>query len=164
MTDRRDEITAELERRLAETVSFFRSLSPEQLRTRLYQDGAQWTVQQALAHFAVIERSMHRLFADILAGGPGAPPDFDFDRYNLTQTRKLDGLSLDELIERFTAVRRETIRIVREMREEDLDREGLHAFHGKGKLERFIRWAYEHVRIHEEEIRKKLGNVPADSR
>ena len=139
-------------------MSFFRSLSPEQLRTRLYQDGAQWTVQQVLAHFAVIERSMHRLFESILAGGPGAPPDFDFDRYNLTQTRKLDGLSLDELIERFTAVRQETIRIVREMREEDLDREGLHAFHGKGRLERFIRWAYEHVRIHEEDIRRVLTN------
>jgi hypothetical protein len=158
MTDRRDEIAVELERGLAETVSFFRSLGPEQLRVKLYQDGAQWTVLQALAHFAVIERSMHRLFANILAGGPGAPPDFDFDRYNLTQTRKLDGLSLDELIERFTAVRRETIRIVREMREEDLDREGLHAFHGKGKLDRFIRWAYEHVRIHEEDIRRVLKN------
>jgi hypothetical protein len=156
MTDRRGDIAAELERGLAETVLFFRSLSPEQLQTRLYQDGAQWTVQQVLAHFAVIERSMHRLFADILAGGPGAPPDFDFDRYNLTQTRKLDGLPLDELIERFSAVRRETIRIVREMQEEDLDREGLHAFHGKGKLDRFIRWAYEHVRIHEGDIREKL--------
>jgi len=53
-------------------------------------------------------------------------------------------------------VRRETIRIVREMQEEDLDRAGLHAFHGKGKLDRFIRWAYEHVRIHAEDIRKEL--------
>jgi hypothetical protein len=164
MADGRDEIATELERGHAETVTFFRSLSPEQLRTQLYQDGAQWTVQQVLAHFAVIERSMHRLFADVLAGGPGAPSDFDFDRYNLTQTRKLDGLSLDELIERFTAVRRETIRIVREMKEEDLDREGLHAFHGQGKLDRFIRWAYEHVRIHAEDIRKKLGKATADHR
>jgi len=156
MTDRRDEIAAELERGLAQTVLFFRSLSPEQLRTQLYQDGAQWTVQQVLAHFAVIERSMHRLFADILAGGQGAPSDFDVDRYNRTQTPKLDGLSLEELIERFTAVRRETIRIVREMQEEDLDREGLHPFHGNGKLGRFIRWAYEHARIHAEDIRKEL--------
>jgi hypothetical protein len=132
MTDLRDEIAAGLEQGLVETVSFFRSLSPEQLQTRLCQDGAQWTVQQALAHPAVIERFMHRLFADILAGGPGAPPEFDVDRYNLTQTRKLNGLSLEELIERFTAVRQETIRIVQEMQEGDLDREGLHAFHGKG--------------------------------
>jgi hypothetical protein len=158
MTDRRDAIAAELERGLAETVSLFKSLSPESLRMKLYQDGAQWTVQQVLAHFAAIERSMHRLFEDILAGGPGAPPDFDFERYNLSQTRKYDGLALDELIDRFKEVRQETIRIVREMKEEDLDREGLHAFHGKGKLDRFIRWAYKHVRLHEDDIRKVLKN------
>jgi len=158
MTDRRDEIAAELERGLVETVSLFKSLSWDELRTQLYQDGAQWTVQQVLAHFTAIERSMQALFRNILAGGPGAPPDFDFERYNRSQTRKYDGLTLDELIERFKAVRQETIRIVREMQEEDLDREGMHAFHGHGRLDRFIRWAYEHVRIHEEDIRKKLKN------
>ena len=78
------------------------------------------------------------------------------NRFNLTQTRKYDGLALDELIERFKTVREETIRIVREIKEEDLDREGMHAFHGKGKLDRFIRWAYEHARIHEDDIRKVL--------
>jgi len=159
MADRRTAIAAELEKGLAETVALFRSLSPAELRTQLYQDGAQWTVQQVLAHFAAIERSMHRLFTDILAGGPGAPPDFDFERYNRSQTRKYDGLTLDELIERFQAVRGETVRIVREMQEEDLDREGLHAFHGRGRLDRFIRWAYEHVRLHEEDIRRRLGKT-----
>ena len=107
---------------------------------------------------------MHRLFKDILAGGPGAPPDFDFERYNLSQTRKYDGLTLDELIERFKEVRQETVRIVRDMKEDDLDREGLHAFHGQGRLDRFIRWAYEHVRIHEDDIRKTPGKPPADLR
>ena len=115
-------------------------------------------MQQVLAHFTAIERSMQSLFRNILAGGPGAPPDFDFERYNRSQTGKYDGLTLDELIERFRAVRQETIRIVREMQEEDLDREGMHAFHGHGQLDRFIRWAYEHVRIHEDDIRKALKN------
>ena len=59
-------------------------------------------------------------------------------------------------IERFRAVRHETIRIVREMKEEDLGREGMHAFHGKGKLDRFIRWAYEHARLHEDDIHEAL--------
>ncbi|MBI5580672.1 MAG: DinB family protein, partial [Deltaproteobacteria bacterium] len=154
MTDRRDEIAAELEKGLAETVLFFKSLSADELRTKVYLDGAQWTVKQVLAHFIAIERSMHWLFKDILSGGQGSPPDFEVNRFNLTQTRKYDGLALDELIDGFSAVRHETIRIVREMQEEDLDREGLHAFHGKGKLDRFIRWAYEHARIHEDDIRK----------
>jgi hypothetical protein len=156
MPDRRDAVAAELEKNLTETVAFFRSLSPDELRTQVYPDGAQWTAQQVLAHLFTIERSMHWLFKNILAGGPGAPPDFDFERFNRTQPAKYAGLALDELIEQFTAVRQETVRIVREMREEDLDREGLHAFHGHGKLDRFIRWAYEHVRIHEDEIRKAL--------
>jgi hypothetical protein len=158
MADRRAAIAAELEKGLAESVSFFKSLSADELRAQVYLDGAQWTVQQVLAHFIAIERSMHWLFKDILAGGRSSPPDFDVNRFNLTQTRKYDGLALDELIERFRAVRQETIRIVREMKEEDLDREGVHAFHGKGKLDRFIRWAYEHARIHEDEIRKVLKN------
>jgi hypothetical protein len=79
-----------------------------------------------------------------------------YEFINLTQTWKYDGLALDELIERFRAVRQETIRVVWEMNEEDLDREGMHAFHGKGKLDRFIRWVYEHARIHEDDIRKML--------
>lgn len=156
MTDRRSAIAAELERNLSETVSLFRSLSSEELDTQLYTDGAKWTVRQVLAHFIAIERSMQWLFKNILSGGPGAPTDFDFERFNRSQTPKFDGLSLAELIERFESVRQETLCIVSEMKEEDLDREGLHAFHGKGKLDRFIRWAYEHVRLHLEDVMKRL--------
>lgn len=42
------------------------------------------------------------------------------------------------------------------MKDEDLDREGRHAFHGHGKLERFIVWAYEHASLHLDDIRKLL--------
>lgn len=163
MRNRRDEIVAELERGLAQTVSFFKSLSSSELQKQVYQDGAQWAVQQVLGHFSAIERSMQWLFKDILSGGRGSPPDFDVDRFNLTQTRKYDRLELDELIEWFKAVRQETIRIVRGMTEEDLDREGMHAFHGKGTLDRFIRWAYEHARIHEQDIRQVLGKTAPPS-
>ena len=54
MTDRRNAIAGELERGLAETVSLFKSLSWDELRTQVYQG----TVQQILAHFIAIERSM----------------------------------------------------------------------------------------------------------
>jgi len=46
-------------------------------------------VQEILAHFITIERSMHRLFKDILSGGRGSRPDFDVERFNRTQPRKL---------------------------------------------------------------------------
>ncbi len=157
MADRREHLIRELDKSLRESVAFFKGLSTTELNTPVYPDGAQWTVQEILAHFITIERSMHGLFRDILSGGHGSPPDFDIERFNRTQPRKLKGFGLDELVEKFQAVRTGTIEIVRAMREEDLDREGMHAFHGHGRLERFIRWAYEHARLHEDDARKALG-------
>ena len=152
--DRRQDIIGALNKGMEETVAFFESLTPEQLHTRVYQDGAHWTAQQVVAHFVTIERSMHWLFNNMLSGGQGSPENFDIERFNLSQTRKMDGLDLQTLLAQFKAVRQETIAIVEKMTDSDLDREGRHPFHGNGRLERFIRWAYEHVRIHEDEIRK----------
>ena len=157
MENRRHQIIAGLEANLTNTVSFFGELTPQQLETAVYEDEVKWTDRQILAHFSSIERSMHWLFNDILAGGPGSPPDFDVDRFNLTQVRKLDDHGLSELIEKFRSVRKETIAMVSRMTDADLDREGRHAFHGHGKLERFIRWAYEHVDLHIQDIRKAIG-------
>jgi len=61
--------------------------------------------------------------------------------------------------EQFSSVRQDTIAIVRGMSEQNFDREGRHAFHGHGKLERFIRWTYEHMRIHENDIDKVLKKM-----
>jgi hypothetical protein len=156
MNDRRTVIIAELEKNLDDSIAFFKSLSPDELSIQVYQDGAQWTVQQVLAHFITIENSMQWLFKDILAGGPGSPEGFDVERFNRTQPKKLDGKTVDELIAQFKSVRNETISIVSSMSDADFDREGRHAFHGHGKLERFIKWAYEHVGLHLEDLRKRL--------
>ena len=156
MKDRRTHIIAELEKNMADSIVFFKSLSPDELGTRVYQDGAKWTVQQVLAHFVTIERTMQWLFKDILAGGPGSPEDFDVERFNRSQPKKLDGLSVDELIAQFKSVREDTISIVDTMSEADFDCEGRHAFHGHGKLERFIHWTYEHVQIHMDDIQNTI--------
>jgi len=155
MKDRRADIIAELKKNLEDTVVFLRSLKPQELGIQIYEDGAKWTVKQVLAHFVTIEGTMQWLFKDILAGGPGSPEDFDVDRFNRSQPKKLDGLSIAELITQFKSVRENTISIVGAMSDADFDREGRHAFHGHGKLERFIRWTYEHVNLHLDDIRKK---------
>lgn len=156
MINRRSEIISELEKSLQASIAFYRVLKPEELGFKVYQDGESWTVMQVLAHWITIERSMQWLFNNILSGGPGAPQDFNIERFNRSQPRKLFNLELDDLMEQFRVVREATIAIVRNMDENDLDREGLHAYHGHGKLERFIRWAYEHQRIHEDEMRRAL--------
>lgn len=156
MTDRRAEIIENLGKNGEDAITFYQSLTPSELSAKVYQDDESWTVKQVLAHFITIEKSMHWLFNNILSGGSGSPENFDIDKFNRTQPMKLYGLCVDELIEQFRSVRQDTISIVRGMDENDLDREGLHAFHGHGKLERFICWAYEHVRIHVNDIREAL--------
>jgi len=157
MADRRDDIIAELEKGLEATIGFYQSFSPGDLAVQVYDDEPCWTVKQVLAHFITIEKSMQWLFNNILAGGPGSPEDFDVDRFNRTQPQKLDGLDLEALIRQYRTVRQATISIVRELPENDLDRQGRHPFHGQDTLERFIRWAYEHVRLHEKDIFEKVG-------
>ncbi len=156
MTDRRYDIISELKESMQASIAFFNSLKPEELRIKVYQDGESWTVIQVLAHLTTIEQSMQWLFNNILSGGTGTPPNFDIERFNRSQPRKLFNLTLDELIQQFCSVREKTISIIQNMDEDDLDREGLHAYHGHGTLERFIRWAYEHQRMHEDDIRRVL--------
>jgi hypothetical protein len=124
MTNRGTVIIAELKKNLDHSVALFKSLSPDELNTQVYQDGAQWTTQQVLAHFITIEHSMQWLFKNILAGGPGSPEGFDVERFNRTQPKKLDGKTIDGLIAQFKSVRNDTISIVRSMSDADFDREG----------------------------------------
>ena len=154
--DRCSAIIEELHEGLNQSLEFFQTLTPEQLTVKVYQDGAQWTAKQVVAHFVTIERSMHWLFNNILDGGEGSPKDFDPDYFNRKQVPKIDHLPLTALLEQFEQVRQETIAIVRNMSDADLDRTGYHAFHGEDTLERFIRWAYEHARLHEDDIRNAV--------
>ncbi len=154
---RQNEIIDALQNGLDQSLAFFRTLTPEQLATKVYPDGDGWRAKQIVAHFITIERSMHWLFRNILDGGEGSPADFDLDRFNSNQVPKIDHLPLETQLAQFKEVRTETIEIVRQMSDADLDRTGRHAFHGWGTLERFIHWAYEHARLHEDDVRQAIG-------
>ncbi|MGD9367970.1 MAG: DinB family protein [Desulfobacteraceae bacterium] len=154
--DRRKDVIDKLTSGLDDTVAFFESMTPDQLDREIYHEGAGWTARQVLAHLVTIERSMHWLFKNILSGGEGSPRDFDVDRFNQSQTAKLDGIPMGEMIERLREIRRGTVDLVASMTQEDLDREGYHVFHGHGRLERFIRWAYEHAAMHAADVQNIL--------
>ena len=157
MSERQREIIETLQRSADETVKLYTPLTPEQLQMPVYSEEVHWTVRQVLAHLVTIEKTMHWLFRNMLDGGPGSPEDFDVARFNRSQPQKLDHLSLPELMRQFMTVRQETIAIVTDMADSDFDREGRHVFLGHDRLERFIRWAYEHARLHEDDVRQALA-------
>ena len=155
MSERKKDILEKLQNQGDACSARFRALTSDQLSVQVYED-PDWKVKDVLAHLVTIEKSMQWVFTNMLAGGSGSPEDFDVERFNRSQPKKLENLSVEALIERFSSVRRRTVELVAQMTDADLDREGRHAYHGHGTLERFVRWAYEHAEAHEEDVRKAL--------
>ncbi|GAB4477306.1 MAG: hypothetical protein Kow00124_20370 [Anaerolineae bacterium] len=161
MSDRRDRIAARLQERGAETLAIFTALEPGEWDSPVYpadDAGAPlWTARDMLCHFISAERSFLRLFEDVLAGGSGAPEDFDIDRFNRSQVAKMADIPIEELLEQFAAIRGEVIAFVRALDEADLDREGRHPFFGIVSLEKALKLIYRHNGLHERDMRRALG-------
>ena len=75
------------------TLAFFRALSAHDWTRHVYADGAHWTVRQAFEHLALSERSMLRLCEGLIAGGHGAPEDFDIEVVEMHHKHKIDAPS-----------------------------------------------------------------------
>jgi hypothetical protein len=138
-------------------MQFFQALAPDQWERTLYTEGALWTVRQVLAHFVITEAGIRALMANILAGGPGLPQDFDLNRYNESQVSKLDGISTQELLARFRQERQSTVDWVFGLAPDDLARTGRHPWLGVAPLEEMIQLMYRHNQIHQRDIRKLLA-------
>lgn len=139
------------------TVQFFERLTPTQWERTIYSEGAQWTVRQVLAHFVAAEIGVRSLMQNILAGGSGAPQDFDLDRYNERKAAELSDLATEELIARFSDQRRATIEWLRGLNPDDLARTGRHPWLGVAPLDEIIQLMYRHNQIHQRDIRKLLA-------
>jgi hypothetical protein len=110
-------------------------------------------------HIVEAEASVPRLILNILGGAEGSPEDFDLDRYNESRVKKADAVeSTDEaLLGMFMDRRAATIKMVKGMTEEDLNREGRHPFLGWSRVEDMVKLMYMHVQLHQRDIRKKLN-------
>jgi uncharacterized protein (TIGR03083 family) len=156
MSERAERIAARLRSRGAETVALFRALNPTDWQVQVYTDGAAWSVREVLCHFISAERAFLLLTADLLVGGDGAPEDFDIDAFNAREVARMDGLSQEELIERFEALRAHTVALTTGLDDAALAFEGRHPFFGIGQLDAFLKLIYRHNMLHERDIRRTL--------
>jgi hypothetical protein len=140
------------------TEEFFQSLAPEELEKTLYSDGNCWKVRQLLAHFVATEVAIGVLIENILAGGSGAPENFDINAYNERKVMQLHNLSPRELQEQFTQRRQASVRLVQGMDLEDLQKIGRHPFLGVTTVEEIVKLLYRHIQIHQRDVRR-LGKT-----
>ncbi len=140
------------------TLAYFRDLPREYCNQTVYTDGSCWTLRQVLAHLVAAEKSLTRLISNILGGGKGTPEDFELNVYNERKVAELQDVSMDELVERFGGLRRETVALVAGLQPADLSLMGRHPFLGVAPLAEIIKMIYRHNQIHIREVRRVLSD------
>jgi uncharacterized damage-inducible protein DinB len=135
------------------TVAFFRALPPEKLTAQIYTDGSAWNIKQILYHLVDAERRMRWVVTDVLAGGDGAPEDYDLNTDNEQRVAKMDDeWTLDKLLDAFTEARKTTLAAIASVSDSDLDRMGRHPVLGMRPLAELIKVIYLHNKMHQREI------------
>ncbi|MCX6034582.1 MAG: DinB family protein [Chloroflexi bacterium] len=159
MTDpRADALAARLEKGRQKTFEIFNALTLEQWQQPLYHE-PDWQVRHLLAHFVSAENQLLALAQSVAAGGPGAPPDFDYDRFNADEQSRLEGQSLSILLETLDQARQGTIVWVRTLDASQLEMVGRHPVLGDVTVETMVTAIYGHQLIHMRELSRLLGSV-----
>ncbi len=138
------------------TRDFFQTIEGDDWYQQIYTEGADWSVHHILAHFVASEASVARLVKYILQGNAGMPENFDIDAYNEKEVNCFAKLPNDMVLQRFMERRGETIQLVTEMSDADLEIEGRHPWLGIAPVEQMIKLMYRHNQIHQRDIRKTL--------
>jgi len=139
------------------SIAFFNSLPESIWEEQLYSDGAEWTVHEVLAHIVEVEGSLFHLFSNIAAGGKGVGPDFDVDRYNQTEVKKISSKTRQELLSLFSQRRTKMFELLQGFTPEILAKSGNHPYLGESKLEEMLRVYLLHVNLHIRDIRRHFG-------
>jgi hypothetical protein len=138
------------------TKDFFENIEGDDWYQQVYSEGGNWAVHQILAHFVASEASIVRLVKYILEGNPGVPENFDIDSYNEREIHCFAKLPNDLILQRFMECRGETIQMVLELSDDDLNTEGRHPWLGIAPVGEMIKLIYRHNQIHQRDIRKTL--------
>ncbi len=115
-----------------------------------------WTVKDTLAHLAYNQPSQPRLVRNILAGKGGTPANFDLNYYNKRGIEKQQGKSVEQLKAELAAGHAETLKILDEISDADLDKIGTHASAGHATIENIFRTIARHDREHTGHIAEAL--------
>lgn len=140
------------------TRDFFEAIESDDWYQQIYTEGANWSVHHILAHFVASEASIARLIKFILQGNSGVPEDFDINAYNEKEINCFAKLPNDMILQRFMERRGETIQMVMDMCDADLETEGRHPWLGVVPVEQMIKLMYRHNQIHQRDIRKTLDS------
>lgn len=156
-TPRVEALLAKLEKGHRKTLEIFSALTPEQWDAVVYDDPHVWRVRELLAHFLSSEDALLKVAQNVAAGGPGAPPDYDYNAFNAQEQERLKGRSPRELLTALDEARQATLAWVGTLDDSALDRVGRHPALGDVTLETMITAIYGHQLLHMQDLRNCLA-------
>jgi uncharacterized protein (TIGR03083 family) len=115
-----------------------------------------WTVKDVVAHLAYNQPTQPRLIRNVLDGKGGTPANFDLAYFNRRGIEKQQGKDVPQLLAELAAGHAETLKLLDEINESDLDTQGNHASAGNTTLEQIFRTIARHDREHTAHIREAL--------
>jgi hypothetical protein len=139
------------------TIEFFSQLDEAVWLKPVFHDGAMWNVRGIFEHLIEAERTLLKLFESVVAGGAGASPEFDIDRFNREHTGRLAELSREHLHLRFEENRKSTSDFARGLSDEQLDRRGRHPALGDSSVEDMLKMIYLHNTMHVKDVKRSLA-------
>jgi uncharacterized protein (TIGR03083 family) len=151
-------LSRRLETELQNITRYFEGLAGEQWQIQVYSEGSSWRVAQVLGHMITSERALRRLIEAILEGGSGAPEDFDIDRFNESQVRKLEADPPADPLQALAEERRRTLDYLATLDPGSLAVEGRHPYFGEITIHKLFKWIYQHARGHLREIQDALSS------
>ena len=159
MSSRLSSIREHVEQKHAESWAVLSQLSPGDFGRRAYTDeGAEWTVRDALAHLADAERGQFRQIQRLLAGKSTIPADFDLHRWNRGVVAKRAEQSAPDLLAEIYAGYQEGLALLDTITDEaDFDRVGRHARGDDISVEDFFRRIATHRANHAQEIQLAIN-------
>jgi hypothetical protein len=149
-------LLTKLERGQRKTLETLGRLTPAQWEQPIYTEPSPWTPRNLAAHFLSAEIHLLRLCEDVAAGGPGAPPGFDYEAYNAEEQVRYQVLTPAEILPQLDAARQRTLTWARSIGEAQLDLVGRHPALGEVSLEVMILAIYGHQLLHMRELQARL--------
>jgi hypothetical protein len=156
MGKRVDNLVKRLHKGSDKTLETLRSLSGAQWQMVLYEEPYPWTVRDLAAHLLSAEKGLRRIAKNVAAGGPGAPPGFDYNAHNAEEQVRMADLSPKKLLAGLTDARQATIDWVSELDEAVLDRTGHHPALGEITLEALVNAFHGHQLMHLRDLKALL--------
>jgi len=116
-----------------------------------------WTIKDVLAHLTASEPGLVVMARRILNDEESAVAGFDVHRYNQRQVEKRRERSGAELLDDLAAARQETLALLAELSEAQLDKPGRRTTGEETTLEGVFRQISGHTETHTADIRRTLA-------